>query len=933
MSRIARVFFVASLAVCAFAVHAIAAQAATVTLAPCSDSENPDYGLIGGITNTAWMIESGCPSQVTFGGKVGQTIANHGDLFMYPYAFDPFGQVREVSFDLTGGDGSDTGAVQGLRICTLQPRTCGPVVKPSSSDVITPERHVLRSTDPDFPAGGATVHFHGECTTYPPTRCARPRPMTVKNLELKIEDNDRPMVQSWGYDDPDIVGTLVNPGGWNRSQTEFSVQYDDVGVGVKYVGVELHGASYSVGPQWKVPVGDCGSEYVTAKIPRLCPKTGVATHVANLNQASSALAMGQGTNYAKITAVDAAGNVSDELEFDFKVDSYRPTIAGLKTVPHKPNGWHSSEFVGLQWSLTSEAFETENQSGVVRADWKVTSLDAYNSTTKVGFVEGDAIESIEQIELPAPGSWQIQVTVTDRAGNASLPLTVPVYVDKVVPDPPSIASTERFSAPQLVAGSEIAFDPSANIADVASGICGYATSFDEQDGVDPGTHTDLPGDASSVDVPKHLPHGVHHLSIRAISCSGVPGAIAREAFMVDLEAPPAWLSEPGDSGWFRAGDAIDAGFWPESGARMRVFIDGFPGNWLQSSPVALTLGDGVHNVDIVTEDSGGNQSVSSFADVKVDRAAPTANLYPIDPRTPTRLTGRVVDSVSGLDMVVVEYRGVEGDWRSIDQTIRPASPTSPLDLNLRIPDEQLASGQYDLRIRAWDVAGNAAVVSQFGFNAPLRKPASLEAGFVSLESGKQQRRESLLVKLGKPTGARGVLRGADGEPIAGATVTVDSLVVGRSQLRLESVKTGADGGFEVSAPSGPSRVLRFRYGGDELHAPTSQDVRLLVSPQVSLKARRKRSGGGWRVRMSGRVVAPEATFPAGGKPMRLQFKARRGWQNFPEDVFAGADGRFELTRFFRTTRIGFVKVRAVVPAAVGWPYEAGTSKTVKVRLR
>ena len=93
--------------------------------------------------------------------------------------------------------------------------------------------------------------------------------------------------------------------------------------------------------------------------------------------------------------------------------------------------------------------------------------------------------------------------------------------------------------------------------------------------------------------------------------------------------------------------------------------------------------------------------------------------------------------------------------------------------------------------------------------------------------------------------------------------------------------------------------------------------------------------GGPPVVFSGRIVPGEATIPAAGRPVELQFRVPGGdWSEF-RTVQTDRHGRFRYPYSFsdddsRGVRFQF---RAYAPPQPGWPYDPGTSLPVAVTGR
>jgi hypothetical protein len=315
---------------------------------------------------------------------------------------------------------------------------------------------------------------------------------------------------------------------------------------------------------------------------------------------------------------------------------------------------------------------------------------------------------------------------------------------------------------------------------------------------------------------------------------------------------------------------------------------------------------------------------------------------------PTRISVQVTDNVSGLADGSIEISQSGTDtWQGL-QTDHDAT-----HLTTRIDDTTLPPGDYVLRATAHDQAGNESSTSQridgqpMAVTLPLRITSAMQAG-VALEKtvrrtirrhGKRHRvrqhvtvvSPSARVAFGKALQVTGQLANRDGQGVAGAQVQVFSSSATTPEQLVAVLQTDANGGYKYSATASTSRTLRFAYGGSPLVLPASSEVHLLVPAVSTLRVSRRRVLNGQSVTFSGRTRT--LPVPPGGKLIQLEVWLSKRWQTF-RTVRTDAAGLWSIRyRFKRTSGDQRFRFRVELPSEAGYPYEAGSSASVHVRVR
>ncbi|MGH2905310.1 MAG: hypothetical protein ACRDKI_00910 [Solirubrobacterales bacterium] len=959
-----------------------AAGARSVVLEPCSAGADLGFGAFQDAGSYAqWTVSARCPAELMFNPIPGKIIGPGNPGLIYPADTTPHGTISKVSFDFLGGNGSDTGITQGVRVCGGSGYTdCGPMVLPASSDVKVAEHHEMTVANGQLPAGGGGYFvLRGICPTYPSTPCDPSRPLVVLNLKITFDDNTPPQVLPSQFEPaeiPDEDGVKhslgVVPNAWTNTPKEFRVRATDTdGVGIKNVTYEIHADNYTLGAtlyETSNSSAQCGGkQYTTLSIPYLCPQAVDSYHTWTSNEVDFQYATGQGLNHVAIRAFDAAGNQSNPYRFEVLADTFAPVVKDLHLVPNTSSRWSPTRHISLAWANQGEDVENEKQSGIDHAHYVVTSDDPYGPAGVSGNVpnpEDDVVHSIDGIEIPSDGHWKVTVTTVDRAGNTSAKATLDLSVDSVVPQAPQIAVPSTLSGQALDGGTkQLTWLRPSNAAEIASGICSYALLINRSAAADPGMFGGIAGDATSTLLPPALPNGTNWVHLRAISCSGVGGDIADVPFSVDVAAPAIEIDPPGPGGWYsethKLRGHVDA--TGEGDLKMSAVPLGATDVWSSVSAIDGPLAEGTSQVVFKARDAAGNESkriVSASGDITPPKVA----LSPPDPAHPTSVLARVTDTSSGVREAYMQYRAF-GDtaWHSLGDVVRPSAVDSKkLDLSATIPDEDLPDGLYDLRVRASDVAEHAASAGTYADGAPavlklpLRAFTALDAGFPTVVksercSGKGKKRvcrtvtsavspprlrDSTVVNYGARQAFAGTLRDAAGEPIGGAAIAIYETVGTASPVLVKRTQTDAKGAFSQILDIGASRAVTAKYSGDDSHAPAAASAKLYTRARITMSITRKLVAGRWRLTFGGQVTAPGAQIPASGKTVEVQYAGGDGtWESFPDTTTDQSGRWFYPQSFAAGHRAVKYKFRARVPWVDGWVYETGLSAAKTVVLR
>lgn len=463
-----------------------------------------------------------------------------------------------------------------------------------------------------------------------------------------------------------------------------------------------------------------------------------------------------------------------------------------------------------------------------------------------------------------------------------------------------------------------------------------------------------------------LLEGTQELVVRAQDAAGNVGPSAPVTARID-NTPPSRVDVAVDGGeqWRNRNDFAVAWTNPAESDRAPIAGVGYKlcpaaggdcnqgeqaGDAIARLPIQAPAA-GEWSVSLWRRDAAGNadQATASVpVQLRYDPEPPQVGFDALSASDPTLVTAQVTDKVSGLAEGAIEISPIgSGTWQALD------TQKDGGRLVARIDDSSLPAGSYSLRASARDQARNEASTTQrldgqaMTVTLPLRIGSAMRAGLVRYRvekrvvrrNGKRRtvrRRLTVLkpsgrVSLGRRTRIAGQLTNRDGQGVAGAEVQVLATAMGAPEQLVGVLRTDAAGDYTYIATGSTSRTLRFVYGGSPLILPVQTAVKLIVPAVSSLSVNRRRALNGQTVKFSGRVQS--VPIPAGGKLIQMEVLLSRRWQTF-RTVRTDPSGRWVLPyRFARTRGAQSYRFRAKLPSEAGYPFAAGTSKSVKVRVR
>jgi hypothetical protein len=350
---------------------------------------------------------------------------------------------------------------------------------------------------------------------------------------------------------------------------------------------------------------------------------------------------------------------------------------------------------------------------------------------------------------------------------------------------------------------------------------------------------------------------------------------------------------------------------------------------------------GEYALRVWLEDAAGNQDPDRASDpvaLRFDDEAPSVVFVRQDPEHPTRVAAAIADRGAGVADAAIEIRADGGrQWQELGGSLRGGTFIAEID-DIALPD-----GLYELRARARDRAGN----ERTGDPMQLRLPLRARSGVLLSKRGRPRcrRRANGRRRCSAPEGAAarivvkgrrarvdGLLRNALGEPIAHAPLAVtEQLRTGGGWKPLTALESDGLGRFSLTVPAGPSRSIRFAYGGTPLVKPATGELGMLVPAASSIHVDRRAVRNGEAVVFTGRLAGGRV--PDGGKLIDLQAYYRGSWRTFATPR-TDSHGRWSYRYRFGATR-GTVRYhfRARIRREAAYPYELGYSRRVRVTVR
>ena len=474
------------------------------------------------------------------------------------------------------------------------------------------------------------------------------------------------------------------------------------------------------------------------------------------------------------------------------------------------------------------------------------------------------------------------------------------------------------------------------------------------------------------------PHGfVHCLT----DFAGNSSCFGHRTIHVDNNAPahPRSVGVAGGEGWRRVNDfdigwvnpsqapasPIWGAFWRITGrGGYDTGVNLAPGRDVNRILDRTLPGAGAYSLQLWLRDEAGNEAPSTAVEVplRLDDVPPGVGFDAgAGSGFPDAVRADVFDEHAGPATGEIRLRRLGADaWTELPTRLERGASPDRAQLVARLP-ESLAPGTYLFRAEALDGAGNAGSTTRRadGTEMALRKPpppSPPPAPGGAGPDGSGHRRASrgktrifARLRRGKRSGTAVTVAYGTAATLAGRLVDADGAGLAERRIRVvarpsrgallrpwrSAVETGRHGRFSLTLPAGPSRRIAVVFPGDGSHERSLRaPLSLRVRSRVVLRAAPLELRTGQAIRLWGSVRTRGAPLPRRGKLLAIQYlEAATGRWRPVLVTRSDHDGRFRARYRFRyvigTARI---RLRAVALAEERWPYVAGASRPVTVRV-
>lgn len=827
------------------------------------------------------------------------------------------------------------------------------------------------------------------------------------NLDFAVSDpvNPTPTSPSGGtlHSSQNTVGRA-----WNRGSRTFNIGGADADSGVKsigaYVDVFTNGASVIS------PTACTSGPYVEFQ-----PCTGSHGSAASINTAT--FADGQHTLHSTVT--DASDNSASSAS-TFYVDNARPaTPTSVEPDVSGSNGWNTTNSFKIDWINTGETTENEVQSGISQVVVDINPTEGAQSdpspiTVPVGgTVAGVSAtrSSISGLTVPAVGEWSLRLMLIDGAGNesevgdgsgSSADSDTTIGYDPAAPAGVNGQQNGWISRDELAAGFDQEFTYAAFPSTVAP-LCGFAGSIDKNPTGTVGGSVNLPGGGSARKwrLPGTLDEDTHYVHLRSVSCNGT-ASVETETVpaLVDRTDPIGTITGLENGKWYKDGQGANltgadalSGMTPaplgepdsQMGAYLNYTINGVgPAPEVAprgSSATIPVTGEGQKELRFSPVDFAGNKAAPKGVTFGIDATNPDGYINRQDPARPTLLSANVTDAPSGVSYAIFSVRTTSsgGDWIQLPTSVAGldlaavGSAVSSGIVSARFPDTGLAQGTYDLKVNAYDQAGNPLETQRFrdGSIARVENPMRDKTGtevklFKALRECKKNKAGKMKCSIKKCTKwsngacykvlkgrvvlqggsttvtseynrgsiATGVLTDANGNALKNTDVTVTTTEkVKGTKREVGTATTDNTGIFAIRVPAGANKSVKVHYEGSELRQPSYAVGTMNTRAKLKLRVSRKYAKTGQTITFSGKVTSSDGSYPAGGKIAALQFFAARKWRPAVGVVHTDQRGKFKVKYKFDGARVkAKIIFRVSAPSEDAWGHVSSVSKPTTVLL-
>jgi hypothetical protein len=334
-------------------------------------------------------------------------------------------------------------------------------------------------------------------------------------------------------------------------------------------------------------------------------------------------------------------------------------------------------------------------------------------------------------------------------------------------------------------------------------------------------------------------------------------------------------------------------------------------------------------------------SVRGFEADLTDPTAPTLQyrLATDQPGAATFTLGvDAADTGSGVRTITARIDGAVIGTATGDGTCAtspyPVPGPCPLSARLTVPvaRDLLERGTGTLEVEAVDAAGNTTrtgPIPLWTFGYVATAPPTTPRGVLTL-GFKGTTKTTIRSRYTAPPTITGVVRDTTGTPLPGVPVRIDTklLTGGSTPTTLKTLTTDKTGAFALRLPRGPSREIQATATTGD--AASVAVLRTTVAAPLHLTTNRRSTRNHRTITFTGRLPGTPKTART-----RIDLQALGGggrWLTFASPTLKHGTfrGKYTFTRTFSPSTYRF---RALLRTDPDFPYAAGTSPEVRVRVR
>ena len=409
--------------------------------------------------------------------------------------------------------------------------------------------------------------------------------------------------------------------------------------------------------------------------------------------------LAEGSYTVEATATDEAGNSTTATATGGEVDTTAPTV----TLDAQGTGNDTTPTISGTTDLPAGESVT------------LTVTDANgDAQTVTATVQPDGTFSADVPAELAEGSFTVEATATDEAGNSTTATATGGEVDTTAPTVTLDAQGTGNDTTPTISGT----------TDLPAGESVTLTVTDANGDAQTVTATVQPDGTFSADVPAELAEGSYTVEATATDEAGNSTTATATGGEVDTTAPTVTLDAQGTgndttptiSGTtdLPAGESVTLTVTDANGDAQTVTATVQPDGTF-SADVPAEMAEGNFTVDAAATDAAGNTGTASTSGT-VDTTAPTVTLDPQGTGNDTTPTISGTTDLPPGEPVTLTVTDANGDAQTVTATVQPDGTFSA-----DVPAE-LAEGSYTVEATATDDAGNSTTATATGGEVDTTAP-------------------------------------------------------------------------------------------------------------------------------------------------------------------------------------------------------------------